>query len=142
MAVDSTANNSTMGNLFKIKKRLTRKWMMIFIFIAVLAFFSWLIWINVADIMQNYKTYKENVAAQDAASVLPESDPRNTAADNETYDTSTLTQPQTKVDNSTIQTNIDNMKALYKPYNDILKKQKDSKDIIDEKIIAPEYDNY
>lgn len=141
-------NSSLEPTIANIQKRLARKWMLIFIFAGILSFFVWLVWINAMSIWKSYQIYKQNVATQDAVNNTVMSDTTPTAADDETYDGDTNNTQNSsdmdnpKIDNATITTNIDNLKNLYKPYNDLLIKQKDTQDVVDEKILDPEYDEY
>ena len=134
-SINNPDDSSALANILKIQKRLTRKWMQIGVFLIMMAFLTWLIWTNIREIINIYNTYKQHVYTKDTAKVVI-----YTEEDNETYNVFTSTVPV--VNNATIQTNIDKLKLLYKPYNDILKKTKDTADVVDEKIISPEYDDY
>jgi hypothetical protein len=141
-----TGNSSVSStNLQKIGKRLAHRWLLLGLFIIIVSYFMYLIYTNVLSIRNSYYTYKENADAKGKAIATNSRVTSNTADDDETYDRPPPLEnkKQLSIDNSTIITNMDNMKTKYKPFNDLLRQHDPkTKDLIDERIVAQEYDEY
>lgn len=143
---DTLIETSGSATIMKsIHKKITRKFLLLFLFVVIFAFFAWLIVDNLISIWRGYKNYKSNVAAKDAIKQVSDNDPRNPANDDEKYNNpiAPARRPKTSGDNSAIENTVNTIKSKYKPINDLLKKQSHGKgDIIDEKIMSAQYDDY
>lgn len=153
--------DSQLQTLKRIHQLTGRKWMMLLLFVAITTFFSYVVWTNYVGFVKVYKRYKRATIVNNST-LHAANDPYSAPNDDETYDDDDDELPKLQADNSTIKTNIDKMKTMYKPYNDLLHKtalSKDKKcgpkkygkeakeddlisDKVDEKIISQEYDNY
>jgi hypothetical protein len=143
MAVGQVTEDSVQVNLRKISKRLSRKWMLMIICAAIVIFFAYLIWMNTTSIVNAYNEYKKNVGVMETTLNKEGTTPLNTGSDNERYDREVVGPAKAMPDNATIQSKIDQMKSLYRPYNELLNKVKPkSGDTVDEKMISGQYDNY
>lgn len=139
------SNNTSSETIMKsLTQKMSRKWLLLSLFLVISIFFLWLLVINIKTMVKDYREYKANIAANAAAKQISENDPRNAVHDNERYNNPKRAGVSKLIgDNASIQTTIDTIKSKYKPVNDLLRKQTNGKDdIIDEQILSSEYDNY
>jgi hypothetical protein len=134
--------------LKRLQRSMNMKWILILIFLLVTSFFVWLVYKNALSIRLSYMNYRHNLNASNVsaavggnlagATIPPE--------DDETYDMPEESRDDKHhgtYDNQSISNNLIALKALYKPYNTLVRKMKPkASDQIDEKILSNKYDNY
>jgi hypothetical protein len=145
----STTSDISKGNLYIIRKRLNNRWMLLALFVGIVMFFGYLLYINLLSIRQSYKVYKENAHRKDKAIGSNSRIAIHTEDDDEEYNDEddrpelAIHKKKLAIDNTTIKSNIEDIKSDYKSFNQSLKQHDpQSQDIIDEKIVSHKYDNY
>jgi hypothetical protein len=127
-----------------LSTRINKKWMLLIIFGMIFFFMVYIVFINVSDILKIYRNYRDNVQRKQPIS---ETTTVSTAAfDNETYNYEPLDNGELQDEGKTIRKNIQLQlkNEDIKLYNKRLleRNPKYEEDVIDEKVLSPEYDNY
>ena len=112
------------------------------IFVVLFIFFAWVILSNLNTIYIVYMQYKENVRykLKEVDGYLY--DPANPAYDDEVYNRSRDKTDPLYNDNAYIQKNITRLRQQYQKYNEMLRKNNLSEDVIDQHMVDPLADNY
>jgi predicted PurR-regulated permease PerM len=132
----------------KVDKIIKAKWYIILICAIVLGFFLWLlytsaseIYVSIREYLKNKKQEKQDIADATVGNPLLSSG-QDTSNDDEVYKVEVKDEPDYSIDNEKIKANIKKQLSAYDKYNKLLQDNKKTEDIVDEKIIAKEYDNY
>ena len=136
------SNMSTASiTLMKIRQRVNKKWLLIAIFSIIASFLVYMIYTNIVTIKDTYKQYVDNLEEKKQAIA---NNPISSTNDNEIYEYETKVKSDIPSEwNTAIKSSIGKIKSDYKNFNKALQEQKPgTKDIIDEKMLASEYDNY
>ena len=139
LSVDSEAMSM---NLKIISDRLKRKWMLLTVVVIVIAFLSWLIFNTLREVWMIYKRYKDNV--NEKKQVLVDTN-INPVFDDEVYNNPPKDPNQFQEEDvgAAIRKKLDSIKSEYKEFNKTLRESKPgSQDIVDEKIMSSQYDDY
>lgn len=116
-------------------------WMVLLLFGGLLTFFGWVIMSNVVSIYRVYMQYTDNVSykLKDVDGYLQ--DPSDPAYDNEVYNSPSGSDPLYR-DNAYIRKNIVDLRKKYKKFNVELQKADKGEDVVDEKVLSIDQDNY
>lgn len=133
-------SNATLSE--KIGKSLKNKWLSIVIFLAIFGFFIWQIYVNAAGLLSTYLEYRKNIGIVNMQKAKMH--PQSLTDDNEVYNNPA---PDTSIpqssSNDAIKKRISDIKTEHTEYNRALNKDKPgSGDVVDEKIISSQYDDY
>jgi hypothetical protein len=122
----------------KASKKLALNWSLIIVFVLIFLVSGWMIITNSVQIYNVYVEWKAN-----SKPVLEDLDWSGFLAtgDDETYPANKDPDPVLP-GNDTIRQNIRKMEKQYRQYNKELALSKRTDDIVNEKIMAPRYDNY
>ena len=135
----STNTSGAVQNLKKVSKRISQQWMILLLFSIIFSFFTYLIFDNCRKIFSRYKFYIANMSSQSKNSMNPD----GKYNDNEVYDKNYKVGTNKLTNNDNIVSSVENIKSTYKTYNDLIKRHDpESQDIIDEKMISSQFDDY
>ena len=136
---------SLFGEDYKILSKASEvrsaNWVVLLLFGGLIVFFGWVIMSNIVSIYRVYMQYSDNVSykLKDADGFLQ--DPSDPAYDNEVYNSPSGSDPLYR-DNSYIKRNIVDLRKKYKKFNVELQKADKGEDVVDEKVLSVENDNY
>ncbi len=117
-------------------------WFMLGLFVLLSIFFAWLMLTNVTGMYKTYSEYRDNVRYKLKEVDGYTYDPTNPAYDDEIYDNPGGQTDPLYNDNAYIQRNIGHLRKRYQAYNVQLRKSDKGEDVVDEKILAGENDEY
>lgn len=128
----------------KAKEKLALNWSLVVVFLVVFLFCTWLLVKNTVMIYNTYTEWKTNVAVakKDRKRSFLQ-DIMDPAFDDEYYaDTADVYTKSDFHDNAYIKKRIRDVKKAHAGYNKALNKAGKGEDQVDERILAPEYDQY
>jgi hypothetical protein len=142
MAMQNANNNASDRTIMhKIRSMTSKNYILLMIFLGVLAFFSWIIFDSIREIYKIYKAYLEN--SQSGIVVDETKKKMSSNDDDEVYTAGDDYGADNTMSVDKIRVNLSAKLAKYKDYNTLQKQQsKDPQDIVDEKIMMPQYDDY
>lgn len=127
-----------------LSTRINKKWMLLIICVMILSFMAYIIFINISDILKIYRNYKDNVQRKEPISEM--SSVRSPLYDNEVYNAQpeddNYVSDEAKIIRKNIQLQLKNEDVRLYNKQLLERNPKYEEDVIDEKLLSPEYDNY